>query len=101
MAAADESAPPVRLARDRELASLGWLRRFTASPPRLVELRTLYEELGQDVLLDRLLPGELASECEGCTLALTVFRVIYTRPPGATPYPSAGTDRFDARGGAT
>lgn len=100
MAAADESAPAVRLARDRELARLGWLRRFTASPPRLTELRALYEDLGQDVLLDRLLPGELARECEGCTLALTLFRVIYTRP-GAMPYPSARTDRFDARGGMT
>jgi hypothetical protein len=98
MAVADDSAPAVRLARDRQLASLGWLRRFTASPPRLVELRALYEDLGQDVLLDRLLPGELASECEGCTLALTLFRVIYTRP-GALPYTAAGTDRLDVRGG--
>lgn len=86
---ADESVPAVRAARDSELATLGWLRRFTASPPRLVELRELYEGLGQDVLLDGLLPGELATECEGCTLALTMFRVIYTRP-GALPGQYAG-----------
>ena len=57
----------------------GWTRRFTGSPPRLTELVDLYEELGQDVLLDPVLPGELARECDGCTLALSVFKVIYTR----------------------
>lgn len=84
MAETEASVPAIRLERDRELARLGWERRFTASPPRLVELRQLYEELGHDVMFDRVLPGELASECEGCTLALTMFRVIYTRP-GAMP----------------
>lgn len=80
----EDAVPQVRLDRDRELAALGWFRRFTASPPRLVELRRLYEELGHDVLFDRMLPGELSERCAGCTLALTMFRVIYTRP-GALP----------------
>jgi hypothetical protein len=74
--------PPVRRARDEELARQGWTRRFTGSPPRLAELKELYEATGQEVLLDDVLPGELARECEGCTLALSLFKVIYTRRPG-------------------
>ena len=77
--------PEARRRRDEELGGAGWLRRFTASPPRLIEIRELYESLGHEVLMDPLTPGELAAECEGCTLALSVFRVIYTRlPPGDT-----------------
>ena len=79
----DHDLPEVRRVRDGELAPEGWARRFTGSPPRLVELKELYETTGQEVLLDPVLPGELARECEGCTLALSLFRVIYTRRPGA------------------
>jgi len=75
----DQELPEVRRLRDEELARDGWLRRFTGSPPRLVELKELYETTGQDVLLDPVLPGELARDCEGCTLALSLFKVIYTR----------------------
>jgi hypothetical protein len=79
----DGDIPSVRRARDAELAAAGWVRRFTGSPPRLVEVKELYESTGQDVLLDEVLPGELAAECEGCTLALSLFKVIYTRRPEA------------------
>ena len=75
----NEEVPEVRRARDAELAEAGWARRFTGSPPRLVEMRELYEATGQEVLLDDVLPGELARECEGCTLALALFKVVYTR----------------------
>ncbi len=75
----DGDVSAARRGRDEELGKDGWIRRFTGSPPRLVETREIYESLGRDVLLDPLLPGELATECEGCTLALTMFRVIYTR----------------------
>ncbi len=75
----DGDVPEVRRTRDAELAAEGWTRRFTGSPPRLVELKELYETTGQEVLLDPVLPGELARECEGCTLALSMFKVIYTR----------------------
>lgn len=75
----DADVPEVRRARDADLASEGWIRRFTGSPPRLGELKDLYEATGRDVLLDDVLPGELAAECEGCTLALALFKVIYTR----------------------
>jgi len=75
----DSNVPAVRLERDAALASERWMRRFTGSPPRLVELKELYESTGQEVLLDPVLPGELAAECEGCMLALSLFKVIYTR----------------------
>ena len=83
MGFADQDVPEVRRVRDEELAREGWARRFTGSPPRLVELKELYETTGQEVLMDPVLPGELARECEGCTLALSLFKVIYTRRPGA------------------
>ena len=76
----DGAVPAARQRRDDKLAEDGWVRRFTGSPPRLAETRELYESLGFEVLLDPLQPGELADECEGCSLALTFFRVIYTRP---------------------
>ncbi len=85
--APDAEVPQVRRARDQELARDGWMRRFTGSPPRLAEVRDLYASTGQEVLLDDVLPGELAPECEGCTLALTLFKVVYTRRPGAGPAP--------------
>lgn len=75
----DAEVPEVRRARDAELANAGWARRFTGSPPRLAEAKELYEATGQEVLLDDVLPGELARECEGCALALALFKVIYTR----------------------
>lgn len=76
---ADAEIAPERRMRDEQLAAEGWVRRFTGSPPRLDEMRELYESTGQDVLFDEVLPGELARECDGCTLALTLFKVIYTR----------------------
>lgn len=75
----DADVPEVRARRDDELAAEGWTRRFTGSPPRLSELTALYEELGYEVLLDPILPGELGGACVDCTLALTLFKVIYTR----------------------
>lgn len=83
MGFAHHDLPEVRRVRDEDLARDGWARRFTGSPPRLVEMKELYESTGQEVLLDPVLPGELARECEGCTLALSLFKVIYTRRPSA------------------
>lgn len=71
--------PDARRARDDALAAEGWVRRFTGSPPRLSEMVELYEATGRQVLLDDVLPGELARECDGCALALALFKVIYTR----------------------
>lgn len=76
-----------REARDAELATDGWIRRFVGGPPRLNEVRELYEELGLEVLLDDLSPEELREECGGCVLALSLFQVVYTRrsPTGEPP----------------
>lgn len=68
-----------RARRDAELAREGWVRRFVGGPPRLGEVKELYESLGQEVLLDPLEPEELARECGECGLALSLFRVVYTR----------------------
>jgi len=80
-----EALSPVRARRDTELAADGWQRRFVGSPPKLFEHVELYESLGQEVLLDPMLPAELASECAGCGLALAVFKVVYTRPRRVNP----------------
>jgi hypothetical protein len=68
-----------RARRDAELAAQGWTRRFVGAPPRLSEMADLYESLGNEVLLDAVTDGELAEACAGCALALTFFKVIYTR----------------------
>ena len=65
--------------KDAELAREGWIRRFVGGPPRLREVRELYESLGNDVRLETLSPEELAEECGDCRLALELFRVVYTR----------------------
>jgi hypothetical protein len=75
-----EDAGLDREARDAELGSVGWRRRFVGAPPRLDEVTELYEGLGLEVLLDDLSPHELRAECGGCVLALSLFRVVYTRP---------------------
>ena len=65
--------------RDRRLAEDGWVRRFVAGPPRLGEWRSLYEELGHEVRLERPTEEELAEACADCGAALALFRVLYTR----------------------
>lgn len=68
-----------RSARDAELAAGGWTRRFIGAPPRLTEVSELYSTLGLEVLFDPVTEQELAEECAGCALAVSLFRVVYTR----------------------
>lgn len=72
-------ATPRTAEKDAELAREGWSRRFVGGPPRLREVRELYESLGHEVRLETLSPEELAEECGDCRLALELFRVVYTR----------------------
>lgn len=83
---------PQREARDEELGRDGWTRRFTGGPPRLSEVKELYERIGMEVLLDDLSPDELPEDCEGCDVALSFFRAIYTRRPrgGSADLPTGG-----------
>jgi len=83
---------PSRVARDRDLAREGWTRRFTGGPPRLSEVKELYETIGLEVLLDDLTPDELPEDCDGCVVALSFFRAIYTRRPreGSADRPTGG-----------
>ncbi len=78
-AAASIADSPLRRRRDEELAGEGWTRRFIGGPPRLQEMTELYRELGKEVLLDPLQAEELHAGCEGCVLALSFFRAVYTR----------------------
>ena len=72
-------ATPRTERKDEELAREGWIRRFVGGPPRLLEVREIYETLGHEVRLETLSPEELAEECGDCRLALELFRVVYTR----------------------
>ncbi|NTU81489.1 MAG: hypothetical protein HGA45_19260 [Chloroflexales bacterium] len=63
-----------------ELLQAGWTRRFVAGPARLKEVVALYESLGLEVHLEQLDPAGLDDDCQGCALALALFRVVYTRP---------------------
>ncbi len=74
------STPPQRTQSEEELLREGWTRRFVGGPPRLQEFVALYESLGYEVLLEPQAPEELREECGDCTLALMLFRVVYTRP---------------------
>jgi hypothetical protein len=69
--------------REAELQSQGWTRRFVGAPPRLKEMVELYQSLGFEVHLERYAPEDLDGGCDGCRLALDLFRVVYTRPSGA------------------
>lgn len=69
-----------RTKSEAELIQEGWTRRFVGAPPRLREMVDLYESLGYEVHLGPVPPEELKDECQGCTLAVTLFRVVYTRP---------------------
>jgi hypothetical protein len=67
--------------RDAALASDGWARRFIGGPPRLREMIELYGSLGHEVHTEPLHDGDLEHECAGCAVALSLFRVVYTRRP--------------------
>ncbi len=75
-----------RTKSEAELAANGWTRRFVGGPPRLQEMVQMYKELGFDVWLEPQTSDEFEEECADCTLALMLFRVIYTRPADRFAY---------------
>lgn len=76
-----------RTKSEAQLAAEGWTRRFVGVPPRLNEMIELYEQLGYEVWLEPQAPEEFQEECADCTLALMLFRVVYTRARGGAPFP--------------
>lgn len=66
--------------REEALRRKGWSRRFMGAPPRLIEAKELYEDLGLEVRMETPTAEDLAPECESCPAAVALFRVIYTRP---------------------
>lgn len=67
------------LERDVRLARAGWRRRFVGGPPALTEMVELYSDLGYEVCLEPLDDEDLGDSCAGCRVALSLFRIIYTR----------------------
>jgi hypothetical protein len=55
----------------------GWVRRCTATPPRLHELVELYEALGFAVRLEP--AGQYDTDCGSCSMAAERGRTIYTK----------------------
>jgi hypothetical protein len=41
----------------------------------------LYESLGHEVHTEPLHDDDLEDHCSGCALALSLFRIVYTRSP--------------------
>ena len=72
-------APAIPLGGQLALEAEGWVRRFTAAPPRIQEVCEMYESLGHEVRLVSVPPEELRGECSGCAVALSIYRIIYTR----------------------
>ena len=68
-----------RTRSEQELIADGWTRRFVGGPPRLQEMIELYKSLGYEVWLEPQELEEFRDECEDCLLALSLFRVVYTR----------------------
>lgn len=59
----------------------GWTARNTIDEPRLSELVELYEELGFEVMLRPVSPGDAGRVCAECVLVdPDRYRTIYTRP---------------------
>lgn len=61
------------------LEESGWTRRYVGAPPQLDDQVELYESLGLEVRLEPVEPADLADLCAGCSLATSLFRVVYTR----------------------
>lgn len=72
-------APAIPLGGQLALEAEGWVRRFTAAPARAQEAREMYESLGHEVRLELVPAEELRDECSGCAVALSLYRIIYTR----------------------
>jgi len=65
---------------DPTRTAAGWERRFIADGQRAQEVADLYSQLGYEVCMDPLGPGDLSEGCEDCALVeFLQFRVVYTR----------------------
>ncbi len=68
------------MTRRQDLEDQGWTRQFTADEPRLTEAVEEYRELGFEVLLEPVDPGEMDGECASCLMAACdKYKIIYTR----------------------
>jgi hypothetical protein len=62
------------------LISEGWERRFITDENKALELTSLYEELGFEVVTEEIQPDDFNSTCKDCGLfTLIPLVMIYTR----------------------
>jgi hypothetical protein len=68
------------LQADPSLVAEGWERRFTADTQRAAEAQELYSQLGYEVRLEPLHPGEFHDDCNDCHSSMaSKFKTVYTR----------------------
>lgn len=66
--------------KDDPLEKKGWQRRCILDESRLSEVVKMYEELGLEVLVKEIEPGNMKSS-ESCTeCEIGKLKVVYTRP---------------------
>lgn len=80
IAVADRPDAQVGIPADPALAAAGWTRRFLADAERAREARELYESMGLEVRLERLVPEGLGPKCGDCSAAVcAAYVLVYTR----------------------
>jgi hypothetical protein len=71
----------IHISRDEELKKQGWTRQNIMDEPRLGELVEAYKDLGMEVHLEPVDPGELDDDCGECLMKdPDRYKIIYTRP---------------------
>lgn len=67
--------------RYKELAGQGWERRFTVEAPRANEMKTLYESMGFEVLVEPGWPdeGQECGECFAFEDFQSRYKTLFTR----------------------
>ncbi len=68
------SIPP-----DPQLIAEGWERRFIGDARMARDAVDSYTELGFEVRLESVDPGQLKDDCSGCKVIYAHFRAVYTR----------------------
>ncbi len=68
------SVPP-----DPQLIADGWARRFIGDARMARDAVDTYTDVGYEVRLEEVDPGQLNDDCGGCKVMFAHFRAVYTR----------------------
>jgi hypothetical protein len=72
-----------RRTSDAELLAQGWTRQFITDEPRLSEAVEMYEEMGLEVLLEKVVIDPDSETCQICfEQDRDRYKTIWTRPKG-------------------